>query len=265
MTKIKELTRFLEGIAPLYLQESYDNAGLITGSPETEIQGVLCTLDTTSEVVDEAIALGANLIVSHHPIIFNGLKKLTGEDYVTRTVIRAIRNDIAIYAIHTNLDKVLHSGVNQRICQRLGLSNIRILDPEDDTGSIGIGAVGEWTSPLAWIDFLKKVRYDFELETFRYTESPLIHRIKTVAVCGGSGSFLLQKAIESGADAFVTADFKYHQFFDAEDKINILDIGHYESEKYTIPLLNEIITNNFRNFAAHSTKINTNPVRFFKS
>lgn len=264
MTKIKELTDFLEEIAPLRLQEDYDNSGLITGSPEDTITGVLCTLDTTPEVVQEAIDSGLNVIVSHHPLIFRGLKKISGKDYVTRALVKAVKHDIAIYAIHTNLDKVLDRGVNEKIADRLGLQDLRILDPEKEDDRTGSGAIGRLSSPLSWPDFLKKIKRDFELEVFRYTETAHVREVQTVAVCGGSGSFLLQKAMENKADVFITADYKYHQFFEAEDRICILDIGHYESEKYTIQLLNEIISKKFINFAAQSTNINTNPVRFFK-
>lgn len=263
MTKVKELIHFLENIAPLDLQESYDNAGLLTGSPDMQVQGVLCTLDTTPEVVQEAIDNDLNVIVSHHPIIFQGLKSLTGDNYITRSVIKAIKHDIAIYAIHTNLDKVLHNGVNQGMCQQLGLTNIRILQTQNEDPNIGMGAIGELPTELTWSHFLSKVKNDFNLETFKYTSAPGIDKVTRVAVCGGSGSFLLSDAIRAGAQAFISADFKYHQYFDAENKINILDIGHYESEKHTITLLNKLISNKFRNFAAHSTKINTNPVRFY--
>lgn len=264
MATVKELMDFLERIAPLDLQESYDNAGLLVGSPQMNITGVLCTLDTTPEIVREAVENNLNVIVSHHPIIFQGLKKLTGESYISRTVIEAIRHDIAIYAIHTNLDKVLKNGVNEGMCKRMGLQNIRILQYEDEEKNIGMGATGDLPAEMPWPEFLAKIKNDFDLEAFKYTSAPGVEKISKVAVCGGSGSFLLEEAIRAGAEAFISADFKYHQYFDAEDKINILDIGHYESEKHTIQLLNELISNNFRNFAAHSTKLNTNPVRFYK-
>ncbi len=264
MTKIKTVTDFLENIAPLDLQEDYDNAGLITGSSEWEISGVICALDCTPEVVQEAIDGNCNLIICHHPIVFQGLKKFSGSSYIVRAVVLAIKYDIAIYAIHTNLDNVLHSGVNERIAERLNLKNLRILDPKDDSGVIGAGVVGELERPITKEVFLKNVKTSFQLDVIRYTSASEVEKVNKVAACGGAGSFLLDKAIDSGADVFLTADFRYHQFFDAEERIMILDIGHYESEKYTIQLLHELISNNFSNFAAQMTKVNTNPVRYFK-
>lgn len=264
MTKIKTVTDFLENIAPLELQEDYDNAGLITGSPDWQVTGVICSLDCTPDVVQEAIDEKCNLIVCHHPIIFQGLKKLSGNSYIERAVVTAIRHDVAIYAIHTNLDNVLQNGVNQKIGQRLGLEDCRILSPKNEMVSIGAGLVGRLTSPMNREEFLMYLRSRFELEVIRYTHSPAIDRVETVAVCGGAGSFLLESAVSAGADVFITADFKYHQFFDADNRIMVLDIGHYESEKFTIQLLYELISNNFRNFAAQMTKMNTNPVRYFR-
>ncbi|MBY5958522.1 Nif3-like dinuclear metal center hexameric protein [Membranicola marinus] len=264
MTKVKTVADFLENIAPLELQEDYDNSGLITGSFSWNVTGVLCALDCTPEVVMEAREEGCNLIVCHHPIIFQGLKKLSGDSYIVRAVVMAIRHDIAIYAIHTNLDNVLRHGVNERIAQRLNLSNVRILAPKEGESKIGAGVVGNYPDPFSVIDFLGMVRDRFELEVIKYVPASSVQKVRTVAACGGSGSFLLQDAIQSGADAFITADFKYHQYFDAEDRIMILDIGHYESEKYTIQLLHELLSNNFRNFAAQITKVDTNPVRYFK-
>lgn len=264
MTKIRTVTDFLENIAPLDLQEDYDNSGLITGSPEWEVSGVICSLDCTPEVVQEAIDEQCNLIVCHHPIVFHGLKKFSGDSYIERSVVQAIKYDIAIYAIHTNLDNVFHSGVNERIAERLNLINIRILDPKDVYGEIGTGIIGSLKKPVTKDVFLKNVKTSFELDMIRYTSASDVKMVKVVAACGGAGSFLLDKAILSGADAFITADFRYHQFFDAEERIMILDIGHYESEKYTIHLLYELISNNFSNFAAQMTKVNTNPVRYFK-
>lgn len=263
MASIGMVTNFLEGIAPLSLQEEYDNAGLITGSPDWEVEGVLCSLDCTPEVVEEAIDCQCNLIVSHHPIVFRGLKKLTGDSYVVRTLVQAIQNNIAIYSIHTNLDSVLKNGVNERIARVVGLDNYSILDPRDDDGVVGFGVVGELERPMNISSFLHHIKNQFGLEVIRYTPVGDIKKVQRIAVCGGSGSFLLPKAIEAGADVLITSDFKYHQFFDAENRIVIMDIGHYESEKFTIQLLHELISNNFTNFAAQMTKVNTNPVRYF--
>lgn len=362
--KIKEITSYLETIAPSDLQESYDNAGLIVGNADMEISGVLISLDCIEEVVDEAIANNCNLIVAHHPIVFGGLKKINGKNYVERTVIKAIKNDIAIYAIHSNLDNV-YEGVNKRIADKLGLLRTHILSPKPnllkklvtfvpvefaekvkqaifDAGAghignycecsfaasgigsfkvsgdakpfvgeidkqhqeqelrletifptfiqtqilaalvkvhpyeevaydiypienfyekTGAGLVGELETEMRPEEFLKHLKNSMDLEIIRFTS--LSKNIKRVAVCGGAGSFLLKNAIWQGADAFVTADFKYHEFFDAEKKLMIADIGHYESEKFTKELLSELILKKFHTFAVLLSKTNTNPVNYY--
>ena len=365
MPQIRQLTAYLEALAPLAYQESYDNAGLIVGDPTTEIRGVLITLDATEAVVDEAIANGCNLIVAHHPIVFKGLKKLNGSTYVERTVIKAIKNDVALYAAHTNLDNVA-GGVNFRIAEKLMLQNVRILSPKtqvlsklvtfvpvadtqrvlnalyaagagqigaytncsfrvEGTGTyqpgegstpaigevgqyheeaesrlevivpthqqsqlltalrqthpyeevayyltplanqhqeVGAGAVGELVQPLngtAWLSYLKE---SMNLNLIRYT--PLPDRpIRRVAVCGGAGSFLLTDALRAGADVFVTADYKYHEFFDADGRIGICDIGHYESEVFTKELIFGYLAKKFTTFAVILSETDTNPVRYF--
>lgn len=364
MIRIKDITGYLEGVAPLAYQESYDNSGLITGSPDWEVKGILITLDCVEEVVDEAIEKGCNLIVAHHPIIFKGLKKLTGANYVERTVICAIRNDIAIYAIHTNLDNV-RNGVNRKICEVLGLQNLRILSPKkqllkklvtfvpvEDTDRVvkalheagagnmgnysecsfrvegvgsfkpdeaaspaigeankqefvrenraeiifpahlegkviqalfrshpyeepaydllsldnedretGSGMTGELPHPVPEQEFLRFLKERMNLSCLRYTLL-LGQEIKKVAVCGGSGSFLLKEAIRSGAQVFITADFKYHEFFDAEKRIIIADVGHYESEVFTKDLILELLKKKFANIALVLSKVVTNPIRY---
>ncbi|GAB3971433.1 Nif3-like dinuclear metal center hexameric protein [Spirosoma terrae] len=365
MPQIRHLTAYLESLAPLAYQESYDNSGLIVGDPTTELQGVLVTLDATEAVIDEAIAKGCNLVVAHHPIVFKGLKKLNGKTYVERTVIKAIKHDVAIYAIHTNLDNVV-GGVNFKIAEKLALQNVRILAPKtqvlsklvtfvpvadtqrvldalysagagqigkykncsfrvNGTGTyqpgegaqpvigevgdyheesenrlevifpshqqgqmlaalrqshpyeevayyltaldnqnqeVGSGAVGDLTEPLegaAWLAYLKQ---RMGLNLIRYT--PLLDRpIRRVAVCGGVGSFLLSDAIRAGADVFVTADYKYHEFFDADKRILICDIGHYESEVFTKELISLHLAKKFTTFAVILAETDTNPVRYF--
>ncbi|MDZ4666642.1 MAG: Nif3-like dinuclear metal center hexameric protein [bacterium] len=363
--KIFELTSYLESLAPLSLQESYDNCGLLIGAAQTEISQVLVTLDCTEEVVNEAAALGCNLIISHHPIIFGGLKKLNGKNYIERTVILAIQKNIAIYAIHTNLDNI-KLGVNHKIAERLGLNQTHILDakpgklqklvtfvPEShfelvqnalfEAGAgqignysecafsllgegsfkanleanpfigkvgerhlekerrlelilpnhlsaavvfalkkahpyeeaaydlyqllnanqeIGSGLVGNLPKEMAETEFLAFLKDKMELDLIRYTPFNR-KKINKVAVCGGAGSFLLKQAISAGADAFVSADFKYHEFFDAENAILIADIGHYESEKFTKSLLSELIIEKFPTFAVLLSKIVTNPINYY--
>lgn len=262
--KIREITNFLESIAPPHLQESYDNAGLIVGDPEAECSGVLFCLDSTEAVVDEAIRKNCNLVVAHHPIVFRGLKKINGSNYVERTVIQAIRKEVAIFAIHTNLDNVHQHGVNQKIAQKLGLINTQILAPKAGIGNseIGAGLVGELPQPTVEDYFLEIIKNRMGASIVKHTRL-LGREVRRVAVCGGSGSFLLQDAIRAGADFFVTADFKYHEFFDADGKIVIADIGHFESEQFTIELLHELVLQKFPTFALHSTEQVTNPVLYF--
>lgn len=260
--KLKSLLAFFEKIAPLHLQEVYDNAGLITGDIEMEISGVITCLDSTEEVIQEAIDSNCNVVVAHHPIIFSGLKNLTGSNYIQRTIQLAIKNDIAILAMHTNLDNVFQNGVNERIAKRIQLKNLKILKPKDpNEPNIGAGMIGDLDNPMEPIQFLKELKVKMGVNCIKYTALH-IDKISKVAVAGGSGGFLLQDAIRQEADVFITADYKYHEFFDANSQIIVADIGHYESEQFTIELLSELINDNFINFAARSTKMVTNPVNY---
>jgi len=264
--KVQELVDYLHTIAPNHFQESYDNSGLLVGNATDEISAVLVSLDVTEAILDEAIALGANVVVSHHPIIFSGLKRLTNSNYIQRIVQKAIKNDINLFAIHTNLDNVYENGVNTYIATRLGLKNVEILTPKPDIThlgkSIGAGIIGFLENEQDEMAFLSYLKEKMSVNCIKYTQ--LLERpIKKVAVCGGSGRFLLNDAILHKADIFITSDFKYHEFFDADNQIVIADIGHFESEQYTIQLLHEILTNKFNNFASHYTKVNTNPVNYF--
>jgi len=267
--RIKDLTNHLETIAPLPLQEAYDNAGLICGHPDTEVRGVLCSLDATEEIVEEAIRQNCNVVVAHHPIIFKGLKQINGKNYVERCIIKAIKNDIAIYAIHTNLDNVLHHGVNERIAYQLELNNLDMLIPKTPYAThmesaliTGTGIVGSLSKAMSEPEFLQYLKEKMAAPCIRHTNL-LNKTIQKVAICGGSGSSFLPAAIKQSCDVYVSADFKYHEFFDADGQILIADIGHYESEQYTIELLYEIITKNFSNFAVRKTNLNTNPVKYF--
>ena len=366
MTRIKEVISHLESIAPRAYQESYDNSGLITGNTEEEIKGIMISLYATEEVVEEAIQNGCNLVVAHHPIVFRGLKSLTGRNYIERTVIKAIKHDIAIYAIHTNLDNV-NQGVNRKICDMIGIQNPQILLPKSQTlnkltvfvpkenadallnalseagagnignykncsfmvsgegtfqpnelanptigergklekvqeqrievifpvplvgrvlaamheahpyeevayylhalqnenQEVGSGMIGTLTEAMEAAHFLEHLKERMQLNCIRYTRPPA-QKIQRVAVCGGAGSFLLPRAISRKADALVTADFKYHEFFDAEDHLMIADIGHYESEVFTKELIKELLSKKFVSFAVHLAKTNTNPVFYYK-
>lgn len=363
--QIAEVIKCLELIAPPSLQEGYDNAGLITGKNEWNCTGIITSLDATEAVVMEAVENNCNLIVAHHPIIFGGLKKINGKNYVEKTVITAIKNDIAIYAIHTNLDNVIE-GVNKMIADKLGLINRKILQPQKgllkklvtfvpadyaekvrsaifktgagqigeysecsfntagegtfkagentnafvgkiderhteneirietifpawvEAGLIasmkkahpyeevaydiypldnlytqtGSGLIGELTDPMTESAFLQHLKNKFGLSIIRHT--PLLGKqVKKVALCGGAGSFLTGAAVAAGADFYITGDVKYHEFFDANDRLVLADIGHYESEQFTIDLLFEILKEKFPTFATRKTGVNTNPVRYF--
>jgi dinuclear metal center YbgI/SA1388 family protein len=257
--QIKDVLATLEAIAPTHLQETYDNAGLIVGDPEAELSGVLFCLDSTEDVVNEAVRKGCNLVVAHHPIVFRGLKRLNGATYVERTVMLAIRQNVAIYAMHTNLDNVHRQGVNTKIAEKIGLLNTRILAPKQGMEGIGAGLLGELPDVMNETDFLQMVKKNLRAGCVRHTA---LRRkpVRIVAICGGSGSFLLPEALKAGADAFVSADFKYHEFFDAEGKLVIADVGHFESEQFTIELLCEIVREKFPTFALRLTETNTNPV-----
>ena len=363
--KIAEITDFIETIAPLAMQESYDNAGLIVGDRKAEATGALVCLDVTEAVVDEAISLGFNLIIAHHPFVFGGLKKFSGGSAVERTLIKAIKNDVAVYAAHTNLDNMLQNGVNSRIANKIGLKDTKILAPMDGnlrkivvfvpsshaeavrnamlnagaghignyshcsynlqgqgtfkagdgcnpfvgkigemhfedetrvetiapahmTGKIvramlaahpyeepaydiypldnsyamaGSGILGTLPQPEDALAFLQKVKKIFGCGVIRHTRLPE-KPIQKVAVCGGAGSFLIGDAMRAGADILLTADIKYHQFFDAQYPFAVADIGHYESEQFTKELFYELLTGKFSNFAVRLTKVNTNPIKY---
>lgn len=263
--KIKEIVNVLEAVAPRDYQEGYDNSGLLTGDPSWEVSGILTSLDCTEEIVEEALSQKANLIVAHHPVIFKGLKSITGKNYVERTVLKAIKHDIAIYAIHTNLDNVIQDGVNNKIAEKIGLADCRALLPYPgdliNDRPRGTGLIGMLTAPQEWSFFLENLKQKMQVGVVRYTR-PVSMTVSKVAVCGGSGSFLLSRAIAERADVFITADFKYHEFFDANDRIMIADIGHYESEQFTIELIKQLIVKKFSNFALRSTKIITNPINY---
>ena len=264
ITRVKDLMEFLESIAPFDLQEGYDNSGHLVGNPDMEVTGVLCSLDCTEEIISEAVDRNCNVVVAHHPIIFGGIKRLTGNTYIDRTVIKAIKNDVAIIAIHTNLDNVLSNGVNEKIANRLGLEDVNILVPKVSAHTdyeTGSGITGYLKEPMDPMEFLQFLKESMNASIVKYT-SLVKEEIHKVAVCGGSGRFLLDHAIQASADVFISADFKYHDYFDANGQIIIADIGHYESEQFTIELLYDLINENFSNFAAHYSNHNTNPVKY---
>lgn len=262
--KIQEIAAALEIWAPPPVAESYDNVGLLVGHPDTAVTGVLINLDMTEAVVEEAVERGINLIVAHHPIWFTGRKRLNGEDYVSRTIISAVKHDVALYACHTNLDNV-RTGVNRRIADKLELEKIDFLRPKPARpGEVlyGSGMMGFLPEPLPKKDFLQLVKETFHCGGIRYADAPK-ETIHKVAVCGGAGSFLTADAIRAGADALVTADITYHKYFDNEGKLLLMDIGHYESEQFTSELIHEYLSKKFTNFAVHLSARRTNPVHYF--
>ncbi|MFN8992515.1 MAG: Nif3-like dinuclear metal center hexameric protein, partial [Pseudomonadota bacterium] len=214
-----------ESWAPLHLAEGYDNTGLMVGRPDTPCTGVLFSLDCTEAVVAEAAEKGCNLIISHHPIWFGARKRLNGTDYVSRTILAAIQQGIALYAIHTNLDNV-PTGVNHALAKRIGLAGTRILAPRAaDQPQAGAGLIGKLPRPHTPTEWLDLLAHTFGSPAIRYTLPSGTTRLETVAVCGGAGSFLIEAAREAGAHALITADITYHRFFDHEDRLMILDIG----------------------------------------
>ena len=359
---VKDVTKYLEKIAPLNLQESYDNSGLQVGDYKSEVKGILVSLDVTLEVIEDAIQQKCNLIVAHHPVIFGEIKNLNKSSLTGSIVFKAIKNNINIYAIHTNLDNVLN-GVNAKIAEVIGLKRKKILLPKQNllklvvfvpeshsekvsqalfssgAGNIGnykncifssfgqgsflpisgskpfmgkegevekvkeeklevifpdcilpkiiqsmnrvhpyeevaydifklqnnsksgSGLIGELEKPMEELKFLNLIKKKFNVATIKHTK--LINKpIKKIAVCGGSGSFLLKNAMIENADIFITSDFKYHQFFEADNSILIADIGHYESEQFTIDLISEFLMKKFTNFAIRLTTVNTNPINY---
>ena len=362
--KVKDITNYLELQAPVSFQESYDNSGLLVGSAKDDVKGILLTLDVTEEVIEEAIQHGANLIIAHHPLIFKGLKKINGNHWVERCVIKAIKNEINIYAIHTNLDNV-SLGVNKKIADQLQLTNLQILSPKAQTlvklvtfippenkdevlkamyeagagqignydhcsyqieghgtfrpgegahphtgdvlkdetvnevrvevlisapqsgkvlkalqlshpyeevayylstlenvnQEVGAGMIGDLNMPVETEEFLLFLKDRMNTGTIRHTQL-CKEKIERVAVCGGAGSFLLPQAKAQGADIFITGDFKYHEFFEADHRIIIADIGHYESEQFTKDLLYEILSKKFTNIALRLSEVVTNPIKY---
>ncbi|MBQ8501002.1 MAG: Nif3-like dinuclear metal center hexameric protein [Bacteroides sp.] len=263
--KVKEVVCALEQFAPLPLQDGFDHAGMQIGLTDAEVAGALLCLDVTEAVLDEAIALGYNLVISHHPLIFKGYKSITGHDYVERCIMKAIKNDIVIYSAHTNLDNA-HEGVNFKIAQKIGLKHVRFLDPKTDLPSgleqpAGAGVIGELEEPETETEFLKRIKKTFEVECLRHTR--LTGReIQTVALCGGAGAFLIPTAIDRHADVFITGEIKYHDYFGRENNILLAEIGHYESEQYTKEIFYNIIREMFPNLDVQMTKVNTNPIKY---
>src|SRR5574344_1618445 len=258
--KIFNVVNALEQFAPLPLQESFDNAGLQVGLTEAEVSGALLCLDITKKIIDEALALGCNLIISHHPLIFHKLACVTDADYVQRLVMKALKSDITIFSMHTNVDNV-RGGVNFKIAEKLKLVDVDFASEVKVVNGIeGASLVlGRYESPIAADDFVLQLRHAFDVVCVQCNE--LLRRsIEKVAICGGAGSFLIQDAVKAGADAFITGEAHYHELFGREQKIQIAVIGHYQSEQYTNEIFKSVIEKKCPNVQCYLTKNNTNPI-----
>ena len=257
--KVKDVIKVIEDFAPLSIQEGWDNSGLCVGDPEDEVHGVLMALDCTPELIDEAIACGADMIVTHHPLIFSGLKKISPDNQVGRAVIKAIRAGISIYASHTSADKVL-AGVSGDMARKLGLKDVEVL--QKDGEEIGLGVVGNFPEPMTSEAAIELVKSRFGLKMMKASK-PLDVMISRVAMCGGSGGSLIGEARKAGAQLYISGDISYHNFF-TEDGLMIMDIGHYESEIGIVDILFSLIKKNFPTFAVRITQnLNSNPIYYF--
>ena len=262
--KIKEIITALEQFAPLPLQESYDNAGLQCGLTEVEASGALLCLDVTEEVLREAVDLGCNLVVSHHPLLFHGVKQVCDANLVQRCLRMAIQNDLCIYSAHTNLDRV-EDGVNFRIAEKLGLIDVQLLDASPmtvgtRTVKAGNGVLGYLPEAENSLAFLQRVKQAFGVEALQHNQ--LLERpVQSVVICGGAGDFLLSQAIQAEADAFLTGEMHYHTWFGHEQELQIAVLGHYESEQFTREIFREIIEHTAPQLPLYDTEVHTNPIQ----
>ena len=258
--KVKDIVSVIEDFAPLSIQESWDNSGLIIGSPEWEVHGVLLGFDCTADLVDEAVECGADMIVTHHPLIFGGIKKISPEDPVGLAVLRAAAAGISVYAAHTTADKVL-AGVSGAMARRLELKDIQILDEE--SGGCGLGAVGNLPKPMGGVEFIEYVKSKFGLKVARCSHIPEVP-VERVAMCGGSGGSLIGNALKAGAQAYLCGDISYHHFFTTKNFM-VIDIGHFEGEVEIVEILFSLLKKNFPNFAiCTSVRLETsNPVYYY--
>ncbi len=254
MTQVQSITAAIEEFAPLSLQASYDNSGLIVGRPTDEVRGVLIAVDLTEEVIAEARELGANMIVTHHPIIFNPIKRFNSSNCVERCVEMAIKGDMIIYAAHTNLDSAPR-GMSWRFGEKLGLENMSALDEE------GYGVVGDLSASIRCEELLQQVAEQFNVKALRHSD--ITHeQIRRIAICTGSGGSLFGSAVKSGAELYITADLRYNDFFSAQKALTIVDIGHYESEYCVIEIIFDILSKKMFNFALHKSLRGANPVHY---
>ena len=262
--RVIEIAKIIDSWMPTSIAEDFDNVGLIIGDPESKITSILVTLDTTEDVVEEAINKGCNLIVSYHPIIFNGLKQITNDSYVQKSVIKAVKNNISVYAIHTSLDN--HpKGISYLLSDLIGLKNISILLPKEEKLNklkIGIGSIGDLEKPMNEIAFFDLLKNKLGLKYLRHTNK-LNKKISKVSVVVGSGNFAIKDSIESNVHAFITSDLKYHNFFEADNNAILIDIGHYESEKHIKLFIREFLNEKLPNFTILLSEQNINPVNYY--
>ena len=259
---VKDIMTCITEIAPLQWQEHYDNAGIQVGDLDAEVHKALIALDVTEELVEEAVARSCDIIISHHPLIFHGLKHLTPGTYIERVVVKAIKHDIAIVSMHTNLDNS-YLGVSRVLAERLGLVNLKLLQPSpSDPEVCGAGMLGEFETPLEEMKFLHLVAERIGSPCLRHS-ALTGKKIRKVALCGGSGTPFMPDALRQNADAYLTADIKYHDFFVPEGRILLVDGGHFETEQFTKLLIRELIQKKFPNFAAEIADTNTNAVHYF--
>lgn len=257
--KVKDIVAMLEAEVPLAWQESYDNAGLAVGSPEAEVERVLIALDATEEVVEEAISEGCQMVVTHHPIIFRPIKRLADENRQQRTIANAIRHGIALYAAHTNLDSAPQRGISHHLAALLGLNVVSLLEPSAVEG-VGIGVVGELPEAVPTEEFLVRIKDVLGVVALRHS-TMRIDKVQRVAICSGSGGGLIEAAEKSGADLYLAADFKYHDFVDA-DRMVLVDAGHFESEICAIEILFDILSKKITTFALRKSACAENPVKY---
>jgi dinuclear metal center YbgI/SA1388 family protein len=259
--KAKQILDALEQYAPLPLQDSFDNAGLQIGlTEEQEVTGALLCLDVTEDVIDEAVRKGCNLIVAHHPLLFHGLKSITGKTYVERCVVKAIKNGVGIYAAHTNLDNA-QGGVNYRIAEKIGLDNITFLETKQSLMPSGAGVIGVLPEAEDEEPFLNRLKTLFDIKCLRHN-ALCGRKIREVALCGGAGGFLLDNAIKQGADAFLTGEMRYHDYFGHDGDLLIAEMGHYESEQYTMDIFEDMLRRHFPELKIEKTSLNTNPIYY---
>lgn len=260
MLKVKDIAEAIEEFAPKRLQEPYDNTGLQVGDPEMEVGAALLCLDVTEEVLDEALERRCNLIVSHHPLLFGGLKEITGRTQVQRIVAKAIKENVAVYAAHTNLDSAWE-GVSHEMARELGMTDLRVLDPNPKEPGRGLGLTGN-LDPVPALQLLRRIKERFKVKSLRHSGQPPRLVLRKAAVCGGSGASLIGRAVEEGADIFISGDLKYHDFTTWGDKILLADIGHYESESSVKKIFSRIIRSKYPDFTAYFAESESNPVKY---